>query len=170
MLWSQNHSTYDTKVLDSLIAVENYVKADSILNKNIGQLTKKKEYTELAKRLYYFGKIQLHLQEEKEAINSLNAFANRITHLTDSSEVYRQKHLVLARFYVYIKDYQKAKIQNLLALEETNKIPNATGDLYGLIHHNLSIDYRRIGDIKQATWHSKKSLNYYLSFNKCRVV
>ncbi|WP_282040777.1 CHAT domain-containing protein [Winogradskyella flava] len=166
MLWSQNHSTYDTKVLDSLIAVENYVKADSILNKNIGQLTKKKEYTELAKRLYYFGKIQLHLQEEKEAINSLNAFANRITHLTDSSEVYRQKHLVLARFYVYIKDYQKAKIQNLLALEETNKIPNATGDLYGLIHHNLSIDYRRIGDIKQATWHSKKSLNYYLSYPK----
>lgn len=164
--FSQNNERFEVKAIDSLIAQQKFKKSDSVLNTTIEKLTKAKNYLNLTKLIYYYGKIQLHLKDEQDAINTVNEFANHITNLTDSLEVSRQKHLVLGRFYVFLKDYPKAKEQNLLALEDTHKMPKATGDLFGLIHHNLSIDYRRMGDIKQATFHSKKSLEYYLSYPK----
>lgn len=159
--YSQNN-----QILDRFISNNEFEKADSLLSITINELKQEKKYTDLAKHIYYYGKIQLNLQEEIEAIKSVQNFANSITKLCDSMQVLRQKHIVLGRFYVFIKDYKNASDQNLLALEATKKIPDATGDLFGLIHHNLSIDYRRLGDIKSATWHSKKSLEYYLSYPK----
>lgn len=163
-LFSQNNALFETKVIDSLIAKKDYRKADSVLVNNIEQLKQEQYFLELTKRIYYVGKIALNIDGKDLAIKKTNDFANSITDLTDSLTVSRQKHLVLARFYVFLRDYKKASEQNLLALEETKKIPNATGDLFGLIHHNLSIDNRRTGNLKQAIWHSKKSLDYYLSY------
>lgn len=156
----------DTKLIDSLIALKDFKKADSVLTKNIQDLKSNQHYEELTRRIYYFGKIALNLNDKNTAIKQTKDFANSIDQLTDSLHVTRQKHLVLARFYVHLRDYKNASEQNLLALEETKKMTNATGDLFGLIHHNLSIDYRRTGTIKKAIWHSKKSLEYYLSYPK----
>lgn len=163
-VYSQTDSLFETKLLDSLIAQEEFKKADVVLADNINQLKQKEYYLELTKRIYYIGKISLKLDGKARAIEKANDFANSITEATDSLAVYRQKHLVLSRFYVFLRDYKNASDQNLMALEVTKKMPDATGDLYGLIHHNLSIDYRRQGDIKKAIWHSKKSLSYYLSY------
>ena len=159
--YSQNN-----QALDALISNNKFEKADSLLLLHIKELKKEKKYTELAKQIYYYGKIQLNLKTEKEALKEVQKFANSITEMSDSLEVLRQKHIVLGRFYVFLKDYKGASEQNLLALEATEKMPDATGDLFGLIHHNLSIDYRRMGDIQSATWHSKKSLEHYLSYPK----
>ena len=164
--YSQSSAWDGAQTIDSLLSIKAFEKADTLLLKNIKELENKKSYLELTKRIYYFGKIALHLNTKTEAIKKVNDFANRITSATDSLAVSRQKHLVLARFYVFLRDYQSAANQNLLALEETKKMPKATGDLYGLIHHNLSIDYRRQGNIKKATWHSRESLNHYLSYPK----
>lgn len=165
MLAQEDH-IQDTKLIDSLIALKDFKKADSVLTKNIHDLKSNQHYEELTRRIYYFGKIALNLNDKNTAIKQTKDFANSIDQLTDSLHVTRQKHLVLARFYVHLRDYKSASEQNLLALEETKKMTNATGDLFGLIHHNLSIDYRRIGTIKKAIWHSKKSLEYYLSYPK----
>ncbi|MFK7783073.1 CHAT domain-containing protein [Psychroserpens sp.] len=164
--YSQNEDIRNTNILDSLIAVKAYEKADSALNKNINRLKEKLYYQDLTKRIYYFGKIALQKHDKPVAIKKVNDFANSITDLTDSLEVSRQKHLVLARFYVYLRDYKNASEQNLLALEDTKKMPDATGDLFGLIHHNLSIDFRRLGNLKKAIWHSKESIRQYLSYPK----
>ena len=165
-MFSQDKSLYDTKLLDSLIAQEEYKKADSVLVENIKFLEKKQNFQELTKRIYYLGKINLKLEGKSRALKKVNDFANRITAATDSLTVSRQKHLVLARFYVHLRDYKSASEQHLLALDVTQRMEVATGDLFGLIHHNLSIDYRRQGNLKQADWHSKKSLSYYLSYPK----
>ncbi|WP_456437980.1 CHAT domain-containing protein [Psychroserpens sp.] len=164
--YSQNENSFDTKLLDSLISKKEFKKADSVLTKNINQLREKQYFLELTKRIYYVGKIALKLDDKDVAIKKVNDFANSITNTTDSLTVSRQKHLVLARFYVFVRDYENASQQNLLALEVTKKMPDATGDLYGLIHHNLSIDYRRLGNLKKAIWHSKQSISYYLSYPK----
>lgn len=163
---SQNKDLYSTKTLDSLMTQKAYVKADSVLAKNINDLRAHQDFLEMTRRIYYFGKIALNLNEKDAAIQKTLNFAKSITNATDSLEVSRQKHLVLARFYVFIRDYKNAANENLLALEDTKKMPDATGDLFGLIHHNLSIDYRRQGNIKDAIWHSKKSVEYYLSYPK----
>jgi len=165
-VYSQNNDIRDTKLLDSLIANKAFQKADSALTKNISQLKENHYYEDLTKRIYYFGKIALQKHDKAIAIKQVNNFANSITEATDSLEVSRQKHLVLARFYVYLRDYKSASEQNLIALEETKKMPSATGDLFGLIHHNLSIDYRRLGNLKKAIWHSKESIRQYLSYPK----
>ncbi|WP_299275795.1 CHAT domain-containing protein [uncultured Psychroserpens sp.] len=164
--YSQSTIWDGAQTIDSLISVKAFKKADTLLLTNINDLRHKKSYLELTKRIYYFGKIALNLNPKDVAIKKVNDFANSITDATDSLAVSRQKHLVLARFYVFLRDYQNAANQNLLALEETKKMPDATGDLFGLIHHNLSIDNRRQGNIKKATWHSRKSLDYYLSYPK----
>ena len=163
---SQNNTWYGTEVIDSLISEKEFKKADAALAKNISDLKQKQAYSELTKRIYYVGKIKLNLDGKNSAIKETHDFANSITNATDSLEVARQKHLVLARFYVHLRDFKSASEQNIKALAITDKMPNATGDLYGIIHHNLSLDYRRVGNIKKATWHSKKSLDYYLSYPK----
>ncbi|WP_299225189.1 CHAT domain-containing protein [uncultured Psychroserpens sp.] len=165
-LQSQEKNWSDAKRLDSLISLKEYKEAETLLSENISQLQQNKSYLELTKRIYYLGKITLNVEDKSAAIKKVNDFANSITAATDSLSVSRQKHLVLARFYAFIRDYENAAAQNLLALDVTQKIPDATGDLFGLIHHNLSIDNRRQGNIKQAIWHSKKSLDYYLSYSK----
>jgi CHAT domain-containing protein len=162
--FSQDRLVDDTKLLDSLISHQAFKKADSVLTTKINVLKERKEFQELTKHIYYVGKVNLNLYDKNMAIKKTNDFANSITDATDSLAVSRQKHLVLSRFYVFLRDYKSASEQNLLALEDTKKMPDATGDLYGLIHHNLSIDYRRLGDIKKAIWHSKKSIDYYLSY------
>jgi len=162
--YSQNEGLYEAKLLDSLIANKEFKKADSLLTKNIQQLRGKQNYFELTNHIYYVGKIALNLSNKEVAIKRVNDLANSINNATDSLKVSRQTHLVLARFYVLLRDYNNASKQNLLALEETYKMKDATGDLYGLIHHNLSVDYRRLGNLKKAIWHSKASLNYYLSY------
>ncbi len=164
--FSQNKELYNTRAIDSLIALKAYQKADSVLTHNINNLEEQQLFLELTRRIYYVGKISLHLNDKATAIKKANDFANSITEKTDSLSVSRQKHLVLARFYVYLKDYKEAAKQNSLALDVTKKMSNATGDLFGLIHHNLSIDNRRLGNINEAIWHSKKSLEYYLSYPK----
>ena len=164
--YSQNESSSETKLLDSLISKKEFKKADSVLTKNINHLREKQNFLELTKRIYYVGKISLKLDDKDVATKKVNDFADNITNTTDSLTVSRQKHLVLARFYVFLRDYKNASEQNLLALEVTKKMPDATGDLYGLIHHNLSIDYRRLGNLKKAIWHSKESVSYYLSYPK----
>lgn len=164
--YSQNYFLPETKVLDSIIALNNYTEADSILTIQIENFKQKKAYFDLTQFIYFVGKITLKLEGESVAVEKVNTFANSITNTTDDLDVTRQKHLVLSRFYVLIKDYKKSTEQNLLALEVTKMMPKPTGNLFGIIHHNLSIDYRRQGDIKNATLHSHKSLEYYLSYPK----
>jgi len=164
--YAQNKTWYGTEIIDSLISKKEFKKADSVLVKNIKKLKQSESYLELTKRTYYIGKIALKLDGKDLAIKKVNEFANSITETTDSLTVIRQKHLVLARFYVLLRDYKNASNQNLLALEETKKMQDATGNLYGLIHHNLSIDFGRLGNLKKATWHSRESLRYYLSYPK----
>ncbi len=163
---SQKDDIRDTQLIDSLIAQKAFEKADSVLTKNISDLKANELYLEMTRRIYYVGKIALNSGDKASAIKTTNAFANSITDATDSLSVSRQKHLVLARFYVFIRDFKSAANEHLLALEDTKKMPDATGDLFGLIHHNLSIDYRRQGNIKDAIWHSKESLRHYLSYPK----
>lgn len=165
-MYSQDKDLEDIKLLDSLLIQEDYKKADSVLVKNIDELFANKEFLELTKRIYYVGKISFKLNGKNETIKKIHDFANGITEATDSLEVSRQKHLALAKFYVFIRDYKTASEENLLALKETEKMPEATGEMYGLIHHNLSVDYRRLGNLKEAIWHSKKSLSFYLSYPK----
>ena len=164
--YAQADDLSDTKLLDSLIAQEEFKKADSVLINNINKLKLKQAYLELTKRIYYVGKIALKQNGKDLAIKKTNIFANSITDATDSLSVARQKHLVLSRFYVLLNEYKTSSEQNLMALEVTKKMQDPTGDLFGIIHHNLSIDYRRLGNIKEATWHSRKSLKYYLSYPK----
>lgn len=165
-VYSQKESLFRTTLLDSLIAKKEFKKAEAELAINISLLKQERNYLELTRRIYYVGKISLNLDGKERALKKVNDFANGLTAATDSLTVSRQKHLVMARFYVFLRDYKNASEHNLQALEETKKMPDATGDLYGLIHHNLSIDYRRLGNLKEATWHSKKSLSYYLSYPK----
>ena len=162
--FSQINDVSSTKQLDSLIANQEYKKADSLLITNINKLKQKQAYLELTKRIYYVGKIVAELEGKDRAIEKVNDFANSISDLTDSLSVARQKHLVLSRFYVFLRDYKKSSEQNLIALEITKKMPNATGDLFGIIHHNLGVDYRRLGNVKESTKHSRMSLKYYLSY------
>ncbi|WP_179022439.1 CHAT domain-containing protein [Winogradskyella forsetii] len=165
-VYSQKNMSYDTEIIDSLISNKEFKKADALLINNINELKQEKAFLELTKRIYYVGKIAAELENEAIAIKKANDFANSITDLTDSLSVLRQKHLVLSRFYVYLHDYKKSSEQNLLALEITKKIPDATGDLFGIIHHNLGVDYRRLGNIKASTYHSRMSLKHYLSYTK----
>ncbi|MEM5564058.1 CHAT domain-containing tetratricopeptide repeat protein [Psychroserpens sp. AS72] len=163
---SQNNEISKTNVLDSLIAKKEFIKAEAVLVKNIKQLKQKEHFQELTSYIYYVGKISLNLDGKDTAVKKTKDFANSITEATDSLTVSRQKHLILSRFYAHLRDYRSASEENMLALEDTNKMTDATGDLFGIIHHNLSIDFRRLGEIKKATWHSKKSLEYYLSYPK----
>ncbi len=165
-LIAQTHSLSNTKRIDSLISNKEFKKADFILIDHINELKQEKAYLELTKRIYYVGKITAKLEGEAIAITKANDFANSITDLTDSLSVARQKHLVLSRFYVYLHDYKNSSEQNLMALEITKRMPDATGDLFGIIHHNLGVDYRRLGNIKASTKHSRMSLKHYLSYPK----
>ena len=166
IIYSQNNPLLETKILDSLLANGEIIKADSVLSKNITELKQHQHYTELTRRIYYYGKIQLQLKTKDDAIKSVLQFADGITQLTDSIEVSRQKHLTLSRFYAFLRDYKSASEQNLLALAETEKMPNATADMLAIIHHNLSVDYRRMGNVQKAIWHSRKSIDLYLSYPK----
>lgn len=161
---SQDKLFDDTTLLDSLIAQQNFKKADSVLTSRISILKEEKDFLGLTNHIYYVGKVSLKLDGKALAIKKTKDFANSIAEATDSLPILRQKHLVMSRFYVFLRDYKSASEENFLALEITKNIPDATGDLFGLIHHNLSIDYRRLGDIKKAIWHSKKSIDYYLSY------
>jgi len=172
-LSAQESLSTETKLIEYYLVNEDLAKADSVLIKNIKKLKQNESYLELSKHIYYVGKIALSQGSKDLAIQKVNEFANSITDVTDSLLVSRQKHLALSRFYALLRDYKKASSQNLLALEETKKIPDATGDLYGLIHHNLSIDFIRLGHLEKAIWHSRKSLRYYLSYpdsDKTRIL
>jgi len=163
---AQTHSLSNTERIDSLLSKKEYKKADSVLINHIKDLKQKHSYDELTRSIYYVGKIALKLDNKELAIKKTNNFANGITDATDSLSVARQKHLVLSRFYVFLHDYKSSSEQNLMALEITKKMPNATGDLFGIIHHNLGVDYRRLGNVKASIKHSHKSLKYYLSYPK----
>ncbi|MFC0606060.1 CHAT domain-containing protein [Winogradskyella pulchriflava] len=166
MVHAQRNNVSTTQLLDSLITNKAYKVADSVLTIEINNLRQQQAYFDLTQHIYYFGKIALNLNDKDLAIKKTNEFATSITDATDSLTVSRKKHLVLARFYALLRDYKNASEHNLKALEVTKKMPDATGDLFGLIHHNLSIDYGRLGDLKKATWHSRESIKHYLSYPK----
>ena len=124
---SQSNDIRETKDIDAFIAKKEFIKADSALNKNIEDLKAQGYYEEITKRIYYYGKIALQLNDKATAIEKTKTFANSIDNITDSLNVKRQKHIVLARFYVYLKDIKSATNETLKALEVTKKMPNATG-------------------------------------------
>jgi len=159
-----------TKLIDSYLSSQEFSKADSALQQQIAELETQQLIDSLIDYTYYVGKVQLKLSNTEQATKAVAKFADGIKSSTSSPHSLRQLYLEMGSFYNLIGNPQKAYELNQEALNYTSKMPNATGDLFGLIHSNMGSFARFFGDLHLSLQHHRKALEYYISYPKTSKV
>ncbi|MEY8849340.1 CHAT domain-containing protein [Psychroserpens sp. XS_ASV72] len=160
---AQNEPDSALQQLDKLISDEKYSEAETILDQNITTLLSQKRYYELADYVYYLGTINLELKGSTIAETKVLGLLKQIKSLTEDPKALRQFHLEVGSFYETLGNSDTAISHNIQALDYTSKMPDAPGQLFGLIQSNLGVFYTRIGNLEKAIEYHSKATKSFLS-------
>ena len=160
---AQNDTNTSLQQLDRLISENNYTEANTLVEQSIESLISEERFYDVADYMYYLGKITSELEGVNTSETTILNLLHRVNSLTDDPKALRQMHLEIGSFYETIGNTNAAIKNNLKALEYTKSMPDASGQLFGLIQSNLGVFHSRIGQLEKAIEYHSAATKSYLS-------
>lgn len=173
----QNLNQDNLKVLDNLLAYEDYTNAKAFAQKQLDSLYNVQDFYNATDYVYYTASIESKLYGYKNAVKWISHLEKQFKSLTNNSKALRQLYLEIGSFYESVGKLTLAINYNLNALEQTNKLQAATAKDFVLIQSNLGVFYSQLGDIVTGTKYHQAALkslqgdpkssqeSYYITYN-----
>lgn len=160
-LHAQDSIPTGTALLDKLISEEKITEASQTLNNLIDTFTQEKIYDSLAYYSYYVGSIELLTSNKTKARAKAESFVENLKTLTQDPTTLRQTYMSMSSLYDLFGMPDEGYKSNEQALIYSKQISGDNGRLVGVIHSNLGTSSMRLGNIKDAIFHGRKTLEYY---------
>ena len=164
--YSQDPNSVPLKALDSLIAAHELPQAKQLLDKQVSDLYSQGDFYNATSYIYYLGRIISKMKDKEQGETAVLDFGKTMESKTTDPKALRQLHLEIASFYEYLGNPKKSIEHDLIALDYTQKMPDKTGELLGLVYSNLGVYSSYTGDYQQAASYQKKALEAYDSYEK----
>jgi len=158
---AQDTISTGTALLDKLISEEKITEANQTLSNLINNFTQEKIYDSLPYYSYYVGSIELLRSNKSNAKAKAEDFVDNIKTLTQNPSILRQSYMSMSSLYDLLGMPDEGYKANEQALHYSKQIPGDAGRLIGVIHSNLGTSSMRLGNIKDAIYHGRKTLEYY---------
>tara|TARA_R110002072_G_scaffold59514_1_gene151430 strand:- start:8855 stop:12073 length:3219 start_codon:yes stop_codon:yes gene_type:complete len=159
--FAQDSPPTGTALLDKLLSEEKTKEAKKTLYDHLKYLKEKDLIDSLAHYAYYVGKIEMLETNKKNAQTKAESYVSDYTLLTSKPEALRQIHMSMAGFYDLLGMPHLGYKSNEEALKYSLQITNASGSSIGAIQSNLGTSAMRLGNMKLAIEHFRKTLKYY---------
>lgn len=163
---AQKKQFLNTKIIDSLMLVENTDQASSTLEQQLAYIKKEKLNDSLHNYIYYVGKIELSISNSKTAISKAEDFLNYITSNTNSKTTHYKSLLKLADFYDELGKNQKSLKVTQKALQLVKQVKNATPENIGMVEYNLGASLLSLGNLNEAKSYFQNALQRFEAYEQ----
>ena len=159
--YAQENSIINTKILDSLITLKDFKKADSALNLQINQLKNTKQYDSLYHYPLYIGKVAFLKHNATKSANKAQKFVDNLDLLTSNNRTMFRAYLSMDVLYYHLGFEAKCVDVSKKALEYAKSVKDINKKELGRINYIIGDNYYGLYDLSNALKYFKQSAIAY---------
>lgn len=156
-VYSQQNRSFDIEIIDSLVLINDFIKADSVLNFQIAKLKHAKLYDSLYHYPLYVGKVAALKHNSILAANRAQRFVDKLAVLTSDSRTMFRAYLNMEELYIQLGNDTKALEVSKKALEYAKSVKDIEQKELGQINYNIGFNYYALYDLSNASVYFKQS-------------